>query len=361
MNTVFYSWQSDRPGAVCRNFIERALQSAIDRLRADVEIEPSLRKDLELDKDTKNVPGSPAIFDTILSKIEAARVAVSDLTFVGRREDGRPIPNPNVLIEYGYALKKPGATRIFAVMNEAYGKASNQSLPFNLAHVRFPIRYSLAETASEDQKKEARKALTDAFESALRTIFSSKEYQTEEARRVPSALDIAAVHKREQEYSYRLSALGCGDGLEDVNQNVKSLFDLICAKCNEVEAKHNLNIECGFQIVPHERTQSCVLKTRYLGIVVNWEQPSINSLDRANLNIIELSGHLYLPGQFPGGVYFPPKELGRKIYQPILSDALEIGWVKHGKTIRESPFSSNEEFAEGCVSQLVNMLRKSNR
>lgn len=52
--------------------------SAIDRLRADVEIEPSLRKDLELDKDTKNVPGSPAIFDTILLKIEAARVVVSD-------------------------------------------------------------------------------------------------------------------------------------------------------------------------------------------------------------------------------------------------------------------------------------------
>jgi len=78
MNTVFYSWQSDRQGAVCRNFIERALQSAIERLRADVEIEPSLRKDLELDKDTKNVPGSPAIFDTILLKIEAARVVVSD-------------------------------------------------------------------------------------------------------------------------------------------------------------------------------------------------------------------------------------------------------------------------------------------
>ncbi len=341
--------------------IERALQSAIDRLRADVEIELSLRQDLELDKDTKNVPGSPAIFDTILSKIETARVVVSDLTFVGRREDGRPIPNPNVLIEYGYALNKPGPTRIFAVMNEAYGKASNQSLPFNLAHIRFPIRYSLVETASEDQKKEARKALTDAFESALRTIFSSKEYQAEEARRVPSALDVAALHKREQEYSYRLSALGYGDGLEDVNQNVKTLFDLICAKCNEVEAKHNLDIECGFQIVHQERTQSCVLKTPYLGIVVNWEQPFVNSLDLAKLNIVELSGHLYLPGQFLGGVVFPPKELDRKIYQPTLSDALEMGWIKHGKTIRESPFISNEEFAEGCVSQLVNMLRKSDR
>jgi hypothetical protein len=341
MNTIFYSWQSDRPGSVCRNFIERALQSAIDRLRADVEIDASIREDLELDKDTKNVPGSPAIFDTILLKIEAARVVVSDLTFVGRREDGRPIPNPNVLIEYGYALKTPGSTRIFAVMNEAYGQASNQSLPFNLAHVRFPIRYSLAESASEDQKKKARKALTDAFELALRTIFSSKEYQAEEARRVPSALDVAAIHKREQEYSYRLSALGYGDGLEKVNQNVKTLFDLICAKCNEVEAEHNLDIECGCQIVPRERTQTCVLKTPYLGIVVNWEQPFINSLDRAQLNSVELRGHLYLPGQFTGGAYFPPKELDRKIYQPTLSGALEIGWVVHGKTIRESPFITN--------------------
>src|SRR5580704_9692584 len=100
MNTVFYSWQSDRPGAVCRNFIERALQSAIDRLRANYEVDVSIREDIELDKDTKDEPGTPAVFDTILKKIDAARVVVSDFTFVGQREDGRPIPNPNVLIEY---------------------------------------------------------------------------------------------------------------------------------------------------------------------------------------------------------------------------------------------------------------------
>jgi hypothetical protein len=361
MNTVFYSWQSDRPGAVCRNFIERALQSAIDRLRADVEIDPSLRMDLELDRDTKNTPGSPAIFDTILSKIKMARVVVCDLTFVCRREDGRPIPNPNVLIECGYALNRPGSTRIVSAMNEAYGKASNQSLPFNLAHIRFPIRYSLRENASEDEKKAARKLLTDALESALRTIFTSKEYQAEEAKRVSSALDVADIHKREKEYSYRLSALGYGDGLEEVNRSVETLFGLICAKCNEVESKHNFDMECGFQIIPRERTQACVLKTPYLGIVVNWEQPLISSLDRANLNVVELSGPLYLPGTFPGGAYFPPKELDRKIYQPTLSDSMEIGWVKHSKTIRQSPFISNEEFAEGCVTQLVNMLRKGAR
>jgi hypothetical protein len=245
-------------------------------------------------------------------------------------------------------------------MNEAYGEASNQSLPFDLAHVRFPIRYSLAETASEDQKKEVRRGLTNALESALRTIFRSKEYQAEDARRVPSALDVAAIHKREQEYSYRLSALGYGDGLEEVNQNVRTLFELICAKCNGIEAKYNFDIECGFQIIPRERTQACVLKTSHLGIVVNWDQPFSNSLDRANLNVVELSGSLYLPGAFLGGAYFPPKELDRKIHQPTLSDELEIGWVKHGKTIKESPFISNEELAEGCVSQLLNMLRRQN-
>jgi hypothetical protein len=250
MNTVFYSWQSDRPGAVCRNFIERALQSAIDRLRADVEIDPSLRIDLELDKDTKNVPGSPAIFDTILSKIEAARVVVCDLSFVGRRDDGRPIPNPNVLIEYGYALKKPGALRILSAMNEAYGEASNQNLPFNLAHVRFPIRYSLDENAPDDEKKAARKLLIDAFESALRTIFSSKEYLAEDAKRVPSALDLADIHRREKEYSYRLSTLGYGDSLEEINRNVEVLFGLICTKCNEVEEKHHFDIECGWKVTP---------------------------------------------------------------------------------------------------------------
>ncbi len=51
MSRIFYSWQSDRPTGVCRNIIERALLFAVDRLRVDVEVENSLREDLELDKD----------------------------------------------------------------------------------------------------------------------------------------------------------------------------------------------------------------------------------------------------------------------------------------------------------------------
>jgi hypothetical protein len=139
------------------------------------------------------------------------------------------------------------------------------------------------------------------------------------------------------------------------------LFDIVQAKCNEVKEKYDFGIECGFEITPRERISACVLKTPCLGIVVNWEQPFANSLDRANLSVEELNGRVYVRGQFSGGPYIPPNGINRKIYQPTLSDALEIGWVKHGKTIRESPFISNEELAEGCVSQLVNMLRKGSR
>jgi hypothetical protein len=228
--------------------------------------------------------------------------------------------------------------------------------------VRFPIRYSLAEDASEEQKKAARKALSITFESALRTIFSSKDYQVEEAKRAPSALDVADIHKREQEYSYRLSSLGHGEGLEEVDRNVETLFKLICAKCDEVEAKHKLDLESGYLIKPREPIRECVLKSPYLGIVVMWEQLYPNSLDRAGLSVVELNGHLFIPGQpRPNGHWLPPKESGRTKYQPTLSDALELGWVKDGKTIRQSPFISNEEFADNCVSKLVNMMRKAGR
>ncbi len=109
MSTIFYSWQVDRPTINCRNFIEKALQSAIDRLKADIELEEPLREVLELDRDTKNVAGSPSIFDTITGRRSHLPASLfSYLTFVGRRENDRPTSNPNVLIEYGYALHKPG-------------------------------------------------------------------------------------------------------------------------------------------------------------------------------------------------------------------------------------------------------------
>jgi hypothetical protein len=153
-----------------------------------------------------------------MAKIAAASIFVPDLTFVGRRVDGRPMPNTNVSMEYGYALSKPGPSRIIAVMNIAYGEPTGSDMPFNIAHRRFPITYTLAEGASDEEKKAARKALADTFESALRTILSSEAYLVEEAQRPPSALDIAAIHRRELDHEAALSALRYGDGPTKVRE-----------------------------------------------------------------------------------------------------------------------------------------------
>src|ERR1035437_7347562 len=124
--TVFFSWQSDRPTTEGRNFIERALEIAVRSISQDIELQPALRDGLEVDKDTKNVPGSPKIFETILQKIELATVFVPDFTFVAKRPNGDPTPNPNVLIEYGYARKCKQFCQLMPVMNTAYGEPNRK-------------------------------------------------------------------------------------------------------------------------------------------------------------------------------------------------------------------------------------------
>jgi hypothetical protein len=116
--TIFYSWQSDAPAGTNRSFIEEALNRAVDRLNSDATVEPVVRETvIKVDKDTEGIPGSPPIADTILRKIENCAAFVADLTLVGESlavlqaaQDFRKrfFPNPNVLLEYGYALRCHG-------------------------------------------------------------------------------------------------------------------------------------------------------------------------------------------------------------------------------------------------------------
>ena len=178
--TVFFSWQSDRPSREGRNFIEAALEEAVKRVAADSSVDEPYRE-LSVDKDTKNVSGSPRIFETILLKIDQAAAFVADLTFCGNRAEGDPTPNPNVLIEYGYALKALGEQRVITVMNSAHGAASRESMPFDLLTRRWPIGYSLGADASETERRECRKQLSKRLEDALRAVFDSLSESPEQS------------------------------------------------------------------------------------------------------------------------------------------------------------------------------------
>jgi hypothetical protein len=168
MGTLFYSWQNDSPSNTNRNFIKDAAEKAIKNVSVSLELEEALR----LDQDTKDIPGAPEIVNTILKKIDGCDIFLPDLTIVAKTNDGKQVPNPNVLIEYGYAMKAIGSERIIAVMNEGYGTAA-EGLPFDLRHRRWPIRYSLAPDAKEETRKEQKKNLVSQIEDAIKAVLNS--------------------------------------------------------------------------------------------------------------------------------------------------------------------------------------------
>ena len=168
MATIFYSWQSDAPNPVNRKFIRRALEDAAENLNRSegAEVEDVVR----LDQDTQDVAGSPAIVDTILAKIAACDVFVPDVTFMPTSGERRT-PNPNVMIEYGYALKTPGPERIVAVMNTHFGKPNE--LPFDMRHRRFPLTYDLAPDADSETRRNTRERLATDISRAVVAVLDA--------------------------------------------------------------------------------------------------------------------------------------------------------------------------------------------
>lgn len=160
---IFFSWQSDIHRNVGKNMIESALKQAVKNLRQDLTVEEAVREELAIDRDTKGVAGSPPIVDTIFQKIDASGIFVADVSFIGKRPKGGMIPNPNVLIEYGWALKSLGHARIITVMNTAYGDPSTDQLPFDMRHLRHPIQYHCPEDATEDDRKQIQSTLANEF------------------------------------------------------------------------------------------------------------------------------------------------------------------------------------------------------
>jgi hypothetical protein len=173
--TVFYSWQSDLPKETNRNFIEAVLKKVIDQLGRDVELQESLRdEEVVLDKDTKGVPGTPPIVDTIFGKISDCCVFVPDLTFVGRTDANRLIPNPNVLIEYGWALKVLGHAAIVPLMNSAFGEPTPDALPFDMRHLRRPVTYHLQTDDNPEIKSRVKKDLVDQLTDHVRLAIGAR-------------------------------------------------------------------------------------------------------------------------------------------------------------------------------------------
>ncbi len=188
MSTIFYSWQSDLPNATNRGLIQAALEEAAKKIRAD----DSIAVDPVVDRDTSGLPGAPDIAHAIFAKIDRALAFVADVSLVDTNVGGRRTPNPNVLIELGYAVKTLGWERIVLVMNTAYGEVAD--LPFDLRQKRV-LPYSLAD--GDADKAGVRRPLAAQFEGAIRLLLNHLP-PPPPAHTTPSAADqlIAAVESQ---------------------------------------------------------------------------------------------------------------------------------------------------------------------
>lgn len=172
--TVFYSWQSDSPSKSNRNFIQDALDKAVKALasKGNIAVDPVV------DRDTRDVAGAPKIVDTILAKIDTAAAFVADVTLVAKTpgktaQDRKALPNPNVMLELGYALKTLGDKRLILLTNTAFGRI--EAAPFDLLGRRLTPYHLAKEHLGNDAesqiiRKKVKDKLAEDLERAILAI-----------------------------------------------------------------------------------------------------------------------------------------------------------------------------------------------
>lgn len=211
---IFWSWQSDTHQPSGRYFVRDLLRDVAKSLNSVEAAEEADRPDNEeqpeeaeaeeeyvlpeddsvhVDHDTFGVGGSPRIADKILEKIRAAAVFVADITPIATTKSGKRVPNPNVMLELGYALRVMEVERIILIGNQSFG-AGLSYLPFDLKHWRAPIFYKLREDSSDEHRDKLASELKKALRQSLLPALKLAEKQMrEERRRTERAPELSVV------------------------------------------------------------------------------------------------------------------------------------------------------------------------
>lgn len=128
---VFFSWQSEDTKS--RQTLDIALQNAVDALS-----NRGIR--LEIDHSTLGESGIPSIDQTILRKIDACDIFLADVTPVttyqkttgNGKQVSKDVPNPNVLLELGYAMSALGVGYVIIAAHQ--GNWIPENMPFDINH-----------------------------------------------------------------------------------------------------------------------------------------------------------------------------------------------------------------------------------
>jgi len=192
---IFYSWQLDTPNKIGKTFIRSALDEAVSLLSEEMEFSEVERP--YIDQDTQGIMGSPAIAETIFEKIRNSDVVVVDVTLIGESPSGKKLINSNVAYELGFAHGHHGDHILLSVMNTHYG--SPESLPFDLKHRRWPVRFELSPNALKAEKNSTKKRFVKELTSILKLYLENPKLK-EKYEPIP-ATNNSASYWTKDEYS----------------------------------------------------------------------------------------------------------------------------------------------------------------
>lgn len=164
---LFYSWQSDSDERVNKLFQRDVLKMALKGLKKS---DPELAA--RLLQDTTGTTGTPEIAGTIFDRIDDSFCVASDISIINPDSDERKTPNPNVLLELGYAAKSIGWDRIITFFNSHYGKV--EDLPFNIRGRRPTVRYELAPNVSDEELQKSATHLAQSLQRQIKDILALK-------------------------------------------------------------------------------------------------------------------------------------------------------------------------------------------
>ena len=178
--TLFFSWQSDTSRDCNWNAISHAAKYALTDVEAELD---NLRIDYL--ESTSNTAGSPNIREKIFERIAEADIVLCDITTINQAASTRKTPNPNVLIELGYAAGVVGWDRIILVFNEVFG-AFPDDLPFDISQHRV-IRYKMSNKTDASAKGQLKTTLKAAIKVIVEKnppkLFSAIAADAEKRRR----------------------------------------------------------------------------------------------------------------------------------------------------------------------------------
>lgn len=162
--TIFYSFQTDSHKKTNFHFIRDVLKDACKLIK---------HYKVHLDFGFNESTGTRELTKHMLSQSNKADIFIGDVTYTAEFNNHKyktyknllgkiykriekpgkvkMYPNGNVLLEAGYSWAKKDYARTLLIMNTAYGKPSEVSLPADMMHLEYPTEYHLSEEQLQDK------------------------------------------------------------------------------------------------------------------------------------------------------------------------------------------------------------------